>query len=57
VAVGSLFSKDSTGLLRATDKDWLDTVVLLARYMGVTGQYSARYYYDQSLLPGSLPGR
>lgn len=57
VAVASLFSKDSTTMLRATDKDWLDTVVLLARYMGLTGQYSARYYYDQSFLPATLPGR
>jgi len=57
VAVSSLFAKDSNTLLRATDKDWLDTVVLLARYMGVTGQNSARFYYDQSFLPATLPGR
>jgi len=57
VAVSSLFAKDSNTLLRATDQDWLDTVVLLARYMGVPGQYSARYYYDQSFLPANLPGR
>ncbi|MDQ7820532.1 MAG: ABC transporter substrate-binding protein [Armatimonadota bacterium] len=57
VAISSLFSKSSNELMKATDKDWLDTVVLLARYMGLTGRYGPKYYYDQSFLPDSLPGR
>ncbi len=57
VAISSLFSKSSNELMKATDKDWLDTVVLLARYMGVTGRFGPKHYYDQSFLPDPLPTR
>ena len=57
VAVSSLFSKGSNELMKSTDKDWLDTVVLLARYMGVTGRFGPKHYYDQGFLPENLPAR
>lgn len=55
VAISSLFSARSAELLRATDEDWRDHVVLLARYMGVTGQFGPRHYYTRDAMPEMLP--
>lgn len=55
VAISSLFSAKSSELFKATDEDWRNHVVLLARYMGLTGQFGPRYYYTREVMPESLP--